>query len=199
MIGLITRPTASGRASLPVAERRRGPTGRRRAGQEGVLLLPVPDPARVEDHVAVDHLAGQRVGPQARHGIGHVGRDPAEGAVVDVLGVELVAPFLLPADRQGVADADLLERLVPLEDARLDERPVLVRDRALDVPDELLLGGRELGLVVRLLDPPAVDLADEVRVGVVRAEVLATRSGSGRRGRRRSGAGSPSSGSLARL
>ena len=153
----------------PVAGRRR------HAGQERVFLLPVPDPARVEDHVAVDHLAGQRVGPQARHGVGHVGGDPAEGAVVDVLGVELVAAFLLPADGDGVAEADLLERLVPLEDALLDVRPVLVRDGVLDVPDDLLLGRRELGLGVGLLQPPAVDLPDEVGVGVGRAEVLGRR------------------------
>ena len=102
----------------------------------------------------------------------HVAGDPAERAVVGVLGVELVAAGLLPADGDRVLEADLLERLVPLADALLDVGAVLDRHGVLDVPDDLLPGRRELGVGVGLLQPPAIDHADEVGIGVGDAEVL---------------------------
>ncbi len=137
------------------------------AGQHGVLVLPGLDPGGVEDDVAVDDLAGHRVRAEPRHGVGLVGGDPAEGAVVDVFGVELVTRRLLPADGHGVAVADLLERLVPLADPVLDERAVLGGDGILDVPDDLLPRGRKLGPGIGLLQPPAVDVAGihVIRVG----------------------------------
>ena len=51
-------------------------------------------------------------------------------------------------------------------------RPVLERHRVLDIPDELFLRRRELRFRVGGLDPPAVDLAHEVGVRVVQAEIL---------------------------
>ena len=56
-------------------------------------------------------------------------------------------PSVLPADLDRVAEADLLERLVPLEDALLDVGAILVRHGVLDPPDDLLLGRRELGFL----------------------------------------------------
>ena len=144
----------------------------RAADQEGILLLPVPDEAGVEDNVAVDHLAGERIGPQARHGIAVVGGDPAERAVVRVFRVEVITPGFFPADGDGILEADLLEGLVPLADPFLDVRPVLDRHGVFDVPDDLFLGRRELGVRGGFLEPPAVDQPDEIGVGVVDAEVF---------------------------
>ena len=66
--GLITSPMASGAAWLLAAR------GRGAADQQGVRLFPVADEAGVEDDVAVDHLAGQGVGPHAGHGAADVSR-----------------------------------------------------------------------------------------------------------------------------
>ena len=46
---------------------------------------------------------------------------------------------LLPANTDGIADADLFKRLVPFEDAFLDERSVFVRDIVFNPPGDLLL------------------------------------------------------------
>ena len=145
---------------------------RRVPDQKGVLLLPVADEAGIEDDVAVDHLAGERVGPQARHRVAAVVGDPAERAVVGVFGVEVVAPGFFPANGDGILEADLLERLVPLANPFLDVGPVFDRHGVFDVPDDLLAGRRELGGGIRLLEPPAIDHADEVRVGVGDAEIF---------------------------
>ena len=40
------------------------PRRHRHADQERVFALPIANPARVEDHVAVDHFARQRIGPE---------------------------------------------------------------------------------------------------------------------------------------
>ena len=131
----MTSPTASGAAcSCPPAAAVVLPI------EQGVLLLPVPDEAGVEDDVAVDHLAGQRVGADAGHRVGLVLGDPAERAIIRVLGVEIIAAGLFPADGDRVLEADLLERLVPLADPFLDVGAVLDRHRVLDVPDDLLAG-----------------------------------------------------------
>ena len=153
-----------------------GVVRRRGAAAVGLRLLAVEaDHAGVEDDVGVDDLAGQRVGPRRPHGEAAIRRDPAEGVVIDVFRIEILV--LLLAHLDGVAEADLLERLVPFQDALADVGPVLVRHRLLDPEDDLLLRGRQLVGVLRVdrlgpLQPPAVDVADEGGVLAVGAEVL---------------------------
>ena len=98
--------------------------------QERVFPLPIANPARIEDHVAIDHFAGERIGTEGGHGKGGAGRDPAERAVIDVFRIELIA-LILPAHRDGVAEADLLESLVPFQDALFHVRPEFLRARCL--------------------------------------------------------------------
>ena len=145
-----------------------------RRQQRLLLVLPEAHHAGVEDDVGIEDLAGQRIGARRPHGEAAVGGDPAEGVVVDVLRIEVLV--LLLAHLDGVAEADLLERLVPFQDALADGGAILVRHRLLDPEDDLLLRGRQLVLVLRIgvgpLQPPAIDVAEERGVAVVGAEVL---------------------------
>src|SRR5262249_32190087 len=84
---------------------------------------------------------------------------------------------LLLANLDGVAEADLLERLVPLQDALLDVGAVLLRHRLLHPEYDLLLGLHELAALlprraVGALQAPAVDEAIEGGVAVVAGVVL---------------------------
>ena len=71
--------------------------------------------------------------------------DPAEGAVVDVLGVELVALVSCQRTSMALRKPIFSNALFHSRMPSSTYGPVLVRDGVLDPPDDLLLGRRELG------------------------------------------------------
>ena len=135
------------------------------------FLLPERQEVGVEDDVRVQDLARVRVDPRRAHREAGVGGDPAEGVVVDVFRIPVGVVRLL-AHFDGVDEAGLLERLVPLRDAVADRLAILERNRLFDPEDDRLLGRRLLGRRIRLLQMPAVDVADELVVGVLLGEIL---------------------------
>ena len=172
--------------------RRTGPTARASAGSRpaeirmsALRISPVRgiDVGRAD---GVDRAVGR--GP-AHGGIAGVGRAP--GAVVG----RVEHP-----DR--VAEAGVLERAVPLEDAGPHEGPPLDRDGAVDVVGDRLDRLAQGRARILLLEPPAVHVADEEALRGVAREVLDGGDevadpvvGQARAHRRRPGARAASSGS----
>src|SRR5690606_25082972 len=106
-------------------------------GREVMELIPErADPTVREDDIRVDDLAGLRVG-MARSDRGPlVIVEPADEVVLHVLRVLLhVGPggFVLVVDDDRVGDADLLEGLVPVEDAFLHPAAIADGNGVLDV------------------------------------------------------------------
>ena len=95
------------------------------------------------------------------------GHEPAHRRVARIEGVDRALLVLL-LDDDRVLEADLLERLVPFEDAVAHRGTVLFGDVAVDPEDDRLLRlGQRRGRVL-LLEPPAIDvvrLGGELRVG----------------------------------
>ena len=160
------------------------------------LLLPEREEVGVEDDVGVENLPGVRIhaaGPIAKPALRG---DPAERVVVDVFRIPVGVVGLL-ADLDRVDEAGLLEGLVPFQDAVADRLAILERDRLLDPEDDRLLGRRELGRRIGLLQVPAIDVADELVAVALASRSPSRRSGSSRRGRRPGAADSRCVGNLA--
>ena len=137
----------------------------RKALELSILLFPGTNPGGIKNHVAVDHLAGQWIGPKVGSCESAVCRDPLQGAIVDIFRIKVIS-LILPANSNGVGNSDLLKGFVPLENAGLNMGPKLDRDRIFHPPDDLLLGRAELGLRIRLLQVPAIDLTNELGVRI---------------------------------
>ena len=105
-------------------------------------------------------------GAEHRVGVHH----PAHRGVAEVERVEGGVVGLLLHD-DGVAEADLLERLVPLHDGRAHRLAVGQRHVAVDPEGDGLDGFGDLGRRVLFLQPPAVDPALPRRILQVAAEV----------------------------
>src|SRR5205085_5212013 len=99
-------------------------------------------------------------------------RHPADRGAAEVERVE-VGALRLHLDPDRVLEADLLERLVPLEHAGRDRRAVLDRDRPVEPEDDRLDGLGERRVRVLLLEPPAIDEALARRALPVVAAVAA--------------------------
>ena len=82
-------------------------------------------------------------------------------------GIEFVVGLLI-ADLDGVDEADLLEGLVPFQDALPDVLAVLAGHRPLDPEDDRLLGRRFLGRGLLLFQVPAGDVVHVGRLAARR-------------------------------
>ena len=74
----------------------------------------------VHQHRGIDDLARARIDPRGAHGVGHGCRDIADAGVFQVVGVEFGIVFREVLDVHDVLESDLLERLVPAQDAAAD-------------------------------------------------------------------------------
>ena len=106
----------------------------------------------------------------------HVVVQPANEVVSNVLRVLLHVSWILRVGillihDHRIANAHLLERLVPIQDALLDPITVSPRRRVFDVEHNRLLGRAELQAGVGLFQMPAIDVPDPLLVGVVLAEI----------------------------
>ncbi len=127
------------------------------------LLLEVAHHRVVEDDVGVVDLSREGVAAVGAHREPGAGHDPAEEAVPHVLRIEILPLVVvgLLADDDGVAEADLLVGLVPLQDPVTHGATEPDRHRLLDVEDDRLARLAQGQAGVPLHQMPAVDIAIE--------------------------------------
>ena len=140
-----------------------------------VLLLPIAQEAVVKKDVRIENFARLRVDPRGADGKAGLRCDPAEEVVIDVFRIDVffvlfVVAGLLDVDR--VIVAELLEGLVPLENALSNVRPQILGNGVFDIELDWLDRGRDGAFRRFLLEVPAVDVADKVLVVFLVREVL---------------------------
>ncbi len=139
--------------------------------QPPALNLGVAHDVGVHRDVRVQNLAGERVYAEQRHGVAVLGRsDPPYRVVAHVRVIPIgIVRHLLDHDR--VPDSCGEERLVPVQKALLHRIAVLGWNGVVHPEDDGLLGRRHGRLRIGLLQSPAVDVAHNVVVNAVLAEV----------------------------
>ncbi len=108
------------------------------AVRRSVALLRVDEDARVEELAGPGIVDPLRLSAETRICLGH----PTHDVVTDVVRIPVRVVGLVP-DHDRVADADLLERLVPAEQRAPDGRPVLLGDRVAEPEHHRMLGWRD--------------------------------------------------------
>ena len=115
----------------------------------------------VHQHRGIDDLARARIDPRGAHGVGHGRRDIADAGVFQVVGVEIGIVFREILDVHDVFEPDLLEGLVPAQDAAADRFAPQRGECVVEVEDDRLDRLHEFTAFPRLhifgLEVPAVD------------------------------------------
>jgi len=118
----------------------------------------------VHHDVGIEDLPGLRMHARGADRVAHIAVGPEHEVVARILRVLVhvrTGSRILLVHLDRAVDADLLERLVPREDAVAHVAAVADRHRVLDVEDDRLLRRAQLQRRIGLLDLPSVDVAHE--------------------------------------